>query len=97
MHQKTRAKFLRSRTSYTTMQLTEESAEAVTFPDKNGNLVVEITPHPSLGIAQVVIMSPEQSGKIAEYTRRQCDILRELGRSDLLLDITYVREGKLEG
>ena len=76
------------------MEITEESTEAVTFPDKNGNLIVEITPYPSMGIAQVVIMSPEQSREIAEYTRRQCNILQELGKADLLLDITYIPEEK---
>ncbi len=81
-------------TSYETVEIAVDNTEAVSFPDKNGKLVVEITPYPNMGIAQVVTMTTEQSKKIGDYARRQTKTLIELGRTDLLLDVTYVPEEK---
>ncbi len=94
MHERTRTTVVRSVTSYETVEIAVDNTETVSFPDKNGKLVVEITPYPGMGIAQVVTMTMEQSTKIAKYARRQSKILAELGRTDLVLDVTYVPEEK---
>ncbi len=94
MHERTQTKIVRSATSYEKVEVAVDNTETVSFPDKNGKLVVEITPYRSMGIAQVVAMTTEQSTKIANYARRQSKILTELGRTDLLLDVTYVPEEK---
>jgi len=92
MPPKTRAKVARSTTAYGKLEIVERNTEAVSLRDPENNLVMEVTPYPSLGIAQVVRMTTEQSRKVAEYTMKQSGVLRELGRTDLLLDITYVSE-----
>ncbi len=72
-------------------QLREEAGtEAFSIIDQERDLVLEITPCPRLGVAHVVTMTGEQARKISEYSRKRSDMLRELGRTDLLLDITYV-------
>ncbi len=96
MHERIQITVARSVTSYETVEIGVDNTAAVSFPDKNGNLVVEITPYPSMGIAQVVTMTTKQSKKITDYARRHSKILVELGRADLLLDVTYVPEEKME-
>ena len=89
---KTGAKVARSTTAYGKLEIVERDTEAVSLRDPENNLVMEVTPYPGLGLAQVVMMTPDQSRKVAEYTLKQSGVLRELGRTDLLLDITYVPE-----
>ncbi len=72
-------------------QLREESdTEAISIFDSGRDLVMEITPCPRLGVAHVVTMTEDQARRVSEYSKAQSKMLRELGRTNLLLDITYV-------
>ena len=74
-------------------QLREESdTEAFSIVDSERDVVMEITPCPRLGVAHVVTMTNDQARKVSEYSRAHSKMLRELGRTNLLLDITYVPE-----
>lgn len=79
----------RSTTSYGGVEIAQDDTEAISLVEPKSLLVVEITPYPSLGIAQVVRMTHEQSKRITDYTRKS-RVLKEVARTDLLLDITYV-------
>jgi len=92
MSERVRAKVSLSIAVYQHSRLEQIDTEAVSIHDAERNVVLEITPYPSHGIAQVVTMTPNQSRKIAEYSRSQSKILKEIGGAELLLDITYVPE-----
>jgi len=92
MSERVRAKVSLSIAAYQHSRLEQIDTEAVSIHDAERNVVLEITPYPSHGIAQVVTMTPNQSRKIAEYSRSQSKILKEIGGAGLLLDITYVPE-----
>ena len=92
MSERVRAKVSLSIAAYQHSRLEQIDTEAVSIHDAERNVVLEITPYPSHGIAQVVTMTPNQSRKIAEYSRSQSKILKEIGGAELLLDITYVPE-----
>lgn len=94
MDDKSRAKVARSVTTYRGLELVEDNTEAVTISDPQHNVVVEITPYPGTGLAQIVTMTDEQSRRITGYLRKQSRVLRELNRTELLLDITYIPEKK---
>jgi len=78
--------------SYQGSRIEQVGTEALSIRDTERNIVLEITPYPTLGIAQVVTMTSEQSRKVAEYSNSQSKILKEIGRAELLLDITYLPE-----
>ncbi len=90
MRRRTRARIILSTTGYSSSKAVEKNTETITVQDSDRNTVLEITPYPSLGVAQVATMTFEQSQKIAEYLRRHSRVLKELERADLLVDITYV-------
>ena len=90
MGQNTRAKVALSTTGYRGSEVAEKNTEAITIPGPEKNTVLEITPYPSLGMAQIATMTSEQSQRIADYLRRQSKVLEELDETDLLLDLTYV-------
>src|SRR5436309_16134576 len=92
MSERVRAKVSLSIAAYQHSRLEQIDTEAVSIHDAERNVVLEITPYPSHGIAQVVTMTPEQSRQVAEHSRSQTQILRDIGGAKLLLDITYVPE-----
>jgi len=71
----------------------EVETEAFSVVDAERNLVMEITPCPRLGIAHVVTMTEDQARRVSEYQNARSRMLRELGQTRLLLDITYVPTG----
>ena len=76
--------------SYNGRMVEDIRTEAFSFLDAERDLVMEITPCPRLGVAHVVTMTGDQARRVSEYTRTRSEMLHELGRTDLLLDITYV-------
>jgi len=61
MSGRVRAKVSLSIAAYQHSRLEQVDTEAVSIQDAERNVVLEITPYPSHGIAQVVTMTPEQS------------------------------------
>ena len=92
MNQINRVRILKSTTAYGDKELNQENTQAVTFPNRENNLLVEVTPYPSLGLAQIVTMTPEQARRVMDYSVKRSKMLRDLRREDLLLDITLVPE-----
>ena len=86
------AKVALSVAAYRGFSIQETSTEAFSILDREKGLVLEITPYRNLGVAQIVTMTLDQSRRIAEYSKKQSEILREMGRNDLFLDVTYVAE-----